>query len=127
MLHSYTRKLQHQKWDITQFEHQKWDFSLSRLRVGKREPRHRRPEADSVPIPERAEAGIVRPVRRLRLLWRTYDYPRHVALLALVEQGVVAEGAHVALPRRRRPLARVYVAVEVARIVPFWKVNKGRF
>lgn len=82
----------------------------------------------------RAEARVVAAVGA-----RTYEYAGHVALLALVQQGVVAERAHVTLPRapvafafalalgrrgggsRRprllhaRPLTRIDVAVEAAR------------
>lgn len=45
------------------------------------------------PIAERPEAGIVRSRGG-----RTYKYSRHVALLALIEEWMVPEGAHVALP-----------------------------
>lgn len=47
---------------------------------------------------------------------RTYEYPGHVTLLALVQEGVVPEGAHVALPGGCGPLPRVDVAVKAVRV-----------
>lgn len=73
-------------------------------------------DADAAAIPERPEAGIVSSRG-----WRTYKYSRHVTLLALVEERVVPERAHVALPGGGGALARVYVAIEAAWIVRFWK------
>lgn len=53
---------------------------------------------------------------------RTYEYPRHVALLALVEERMVPERAHVALPGGRGSLPRVDVAVEVPSVVWLWNL-----
>lgn len=53
---------------------------------------------------------------------RTYEYPRHVTLLAFVEEWMVPEGAHMALPGGRWALARVYVAIEIVSV--FWFCKK---
>lgn len=73
-------------------------------------------DATPVPIPKRPEPRVVSGSRG-----RTYEYPGHVALLALVQERVVAEGAHVALPGGRWPLTGVDVAVEAVRLFRFWK------
>lgn len=73
--------------------------------------------SSSVSIPERAEARVVCPRGG-----RTYEYPRHVAFLALVEERVVPERAHVALPGGRGSLPRVDVAVEIPGVVRLWNL-----
>lgn len=73
--------------------------------------------APSIPISERAEARVVGPRGG-----RTYENPRHVALLAFVEERVVPERAHVALPGGRGSLPRVDVAVEVPSVVRLWNL-----
>lgn len=76
-------------------------------------------DAPTVPVPEGAEARVVVPGGG-----RTYEYARHLALLALGEQLVVAKGTHVALPHRARPLTSVDVPIEAVRIFWLWNIYK---
>lgn len=74
-------------------------------------------DASTGSIPERAETRVMCPRGG-----RTYEYPRHVALLTFIEERVVPERAHVALPGGRRSLTRVDVAVEIPGVVWLWNL-----